>query len=440
MDRTRFPDWTTLPPAARRREADAARRRLEAFGSALNATVALLPCQEEPDGPLAGLPYVSKDMFDRPGRLSGWGGARPSCDESGATAAVLSRLDEAGAVEVAVAAMTELAYEPSGYNARRGRALNPWHPDVVTGGSSSGSAALVAAGAAVLGLGSDTGGSVRIPASCCGLTGLKPTGGGLPDPAVMPLAPSMDTVGFMAKSAAELAAILPVVLPGTWPTEPLGRAAVLADCLAEATPDVAAAAADGIDALRKVGLAVDAAEIGDLLAEIDESALAVMAAESARSHADRPFADGQLPATLVRRLRKGLEIPGADLAARLERRHALVQAFFDRLDGAQLALLPVMPIRTPSAAQTDPTGPDFQPRVLYAMSRFTRFVNLLGLPALSVPCGFDGRGVPIGLQMVGPPGSEGRLLATAIRLQSETDWHGRCPPFLPSPNQQAPGP
>lgn len=437
----RFEDWTILTPAERFREAEWSRGRLREFGPRLNAVVAFAASAAtsagDVSGPLAGLPYVSKDMLDRAGRPSHWGGVRPSGAQPQVTAEVLKRLDEAGAVEVAVAAMTELAYEPSGYNAARGRALNPWHPDAVTGGSSSGSAALVACGAAVLGIGSDTGGSVRIPASCCGITGLKPTGGAPSDPAVMPLAPSLDTVGFMARGAAELAFVLPIVLPGARSSEPFGRAAILADCLAEATPGVRDAVRSGIEALRQTGVDVRSVEIADVLANADEDALSVMQAESARFHAGRPFEEGRLSATLLRRLAKGIEIGDDVLAGCLGRRENLVSAFSERLGGADLAVLPVMPIETPLAAETDPASPSFRPRVLYAMSRFTRFVNLLGLPALSVPCGFDARGVPVGLQMIGPAGSEARLLATAARLQSATDWHGRCPPFLSGSPQQA---
>ena len=432
MDNQRFQDWTKLSPEERRRELQASSRRLQEYGPTLNAVVTALapPPSSASAGPLADMPYATKDMLDRDARAAGWGGVRPSSEASGGTAELLRRLDRAGAVEAAVATMTELAYEPSGYNAQRGRTRNPWHPEAVTGGSSSGSAALVACGAVVLGIGSDTGGSVRIPASCCGITGLKPTGGGPLDPAVMPLSPSMDTIGFMARSAAELAAILPVVSETTpaGPAEPFGQAAILSDCMAEASPAVRQAVTAGIEALRGAGLTIAPAEFGDLLGEIDGHALTVMQAESSRSHAHRPFDGGRLSPTLARRLTKGLEISDGVLADSLAARANLTAAFFDRLGGAKLALLPVMPIETPLASQTDPASTDFQPRVLYAMSRFTRFVNFLGLPALSVPCGFDGRGVPIGLQMIGPAGSEARLLATAARLQATTDWHGRCPP------------
>ena len=433
MADARFQDWTTLSAGERRLEAEACLRRLAEFGPGLNAAIAILAPPTDLSGPLAGLPYATKDMLDRIGRVSGWGGVRPGSAQSDATACVLQRLDAAGAVEVAVASMTELAYEPSGYNGQRGRVLNPWHPEAVTGGSSSGSAALVACGAVVLGIGSDTGGSVRIPASCCGITGLKPTNDTTFDSAVMPLAPSMDTIGFMARSAGELAMVLPAILSvaADAPPEPFTRAAVLTDCLDEAVPAVQRACAAGIEALRETGVAMSDTRLGKLLDDIDAVALTVMQAESALSHANRDFEAGRLSSTLMRRLTKGLEIGDEVLEAALAARTRLRQAFVDVLGGAELALLPVMPVATPMASETDPTGPDFQPRVLYAMSRFTRFVNALGLPALSVPCGFDQRGIPVGLQLVGPAGSEARLLATAASMQAITDWHGRVPTAVP---------
>lgn len=433
MADARFPDWTTLSAGERRLEAEACLLRLAEFGPGLNATIATLSPATGGSGALAGLPYATKDMLDRPGRVSGWGGVRPRGAGAETTASVLQRLDAAGAEEVAIASMTELAYEPSGYNGQRGRTLNPWHPESVTGGSSSGSAALVACGAVVLGIGSDTGGSVRIPASCCGITGLKPTNDGTRDTAVMPLAPSMDTVGFMARSAGELAMILPAVLPASADASPesFGQAAVLSDCVDAAVPGVQRACATGIDALRATGIAITTSRLGKLLDDIDAVALTVMQAESARSHANRGFEAGRLSSTLMRRLTKGLEITDEVLADALAARASLREAFFDALGGAKLALLPVMPIATPLASETDPTSAGFQPRVLYAMSRFTRFVNALGLPALSVPTGFDERGIPIGLQLVGPAGSEARLLATASRMQAITDWHGRIPTAVP---------
>ena len=141
------------------------------------------------------MPYASKDMFVSRTRKPHGGLAQPLPMESPQQAEVLSLLDRAGAHRIGSTAMTELAYEPSGYNAVHGAPKNPWNFDYVTGGSSSGSAAAVASGSVVFALGSDTGGSLRIPAHCCGVTSWKPTYGAVPLAGAMPLSPSLDTVG-----------------------------------------------------------------------------------------------------------------------------------------------------------------------------------------------------------------------------------------------------
>jgi aspartyl-tRNA(Asn)/glutamyl-tRNA(Gln) amidotransferase subunit A len=131
---------------------------------------------------------------------------------------------------------------------------------------------------------------------------------------------------------------------------------------------------------------------------------------------------------LRKRLRKGLTISDEKLSEALEARDALRSDFLSRYLGeAGVALLPVMPVATPGLAEVDPGSVNFNPRTLYALSRFTRFINYLGLPALAVPAGFDNRGLPVGLQIVGRPGSDELLLEIGIALQARTDWHGRIP-------------
>jgi Asp-tRNA(Asn)/Glu-tRNA(Gln) amidotransferase A subunit family amidase len=131
---------------------------------------------------------------------------------------------------------------------------------------------------------------------------------------------------------------------------------------------------------------------------------------------------------LRKRLRKGLTISDEALGAALEARDALRNDFLSHYLGeSSVALLPVMPVTTPGIDEVDPGSANFNPRTLYALSRFTRFVNYLGLPALAVPAGLDNRGLPIGLQIVGRPGSDALLLEIGVRLQARTDWHGRVP-------------
>jgi Asp-tRNA(Asn)/Glu-tRNA(Gln) amidotransferase A subunit family amidase len=129
------------------------------------------------------------------------------------------------------------------------------------------------------------------------------------------------------------------------------------------------------------------------------------------------------------RLRKGLTISDESLGAALDARDALRSDFLSRYLGeASFALLPVMPVATPGVEEVDAGSVNFNPQTLYALSRFTRFVNYLGLPALAVPAGFDNRGLPVGLQIVGRPGSDALLLDIGVALQARTDWHGRIPP------------
>jgi len=155
-----------------------------------------------------------------------------------------------------------------------------------------------------------------------------------------------------------------------------------------------------------------------------------MQAEAARVHAAR-LDDVRVDATLRKRLGKGLAIRDEVLARSLTMRTSLRDAFLTEILGdADVALLPVIPITTPRVAETDPASPEFSARTLYALSRFTRFVNYLGLPAVALPVGFDARGMPVALQIVGRPGSEGQLIALTGSFQSKTDWHGRVPSMI----------
>lgn len=375
------------------------------------------------EGPLSGLPYVAKDMFATGRSRPSWGCSTPQSPAL-PRASVVDRLDLAGASLIGASTMTELAYEPSGIGRRR--ALNPWRFDAIPGGSSTGSAILVAAGCCFAALGSDTGGSVRIPAHCCGITALKPGYGKLPLDGAMALAPSLDTVGIFARSAADLALLWPVVSgDAVIAIEKLPRAALLRDAFEASDPEVAGICRGAVSVLAEGGMRIE--EMNGFSEEADVHALTVLLAEAAREHRAR-VDDPAIDAMLRKRISKGLVITDSELAAALSARDALRDQFIlSCLDEDQVAILPVMPIRTPLVSEVDPASADFNPRVLYALSRFTRFVNYLGLPGLAVPAGFDSAGLPVGLQLIGRPGSESALLQVAVRLQERTDWHGRVP-------------
>ena len=420
----RFQEFASLSVAARRSALARCRERAASLGRQLNAVVSL--CDEAPaeDGALAFMPYAAKDVFDNGVSAPTWGCAKPVRSVAPA-APVLHRLHAAGAQCIAIAEMTQLAYEPSGQNDARGRVVNPWRRDIACGGSSSGSAALVAAGCCTVALGTDTGGSVRIPAHCCGVTALKPTWGAIPVDGVMALAPSLDTVGLMARGAADIGAVWPVVATMAGAPARVRSAAILIDAFGASDAGVAEICRQAVDELAGLGVAVvDRAGFPD---EADREALLVMQAEAARTHRQR-FDDDRLDPVLRRRLSKGLAISDADLAGANGRRRALRERFAaEALGDADVVLLPVMPIETPPITAVDPRQPTFDAKTLYAMSRFTRFVNYLGLPALAVPAGFDGRGLPVALQIVGREDSDATLIGLGAALQSHTDWHGRVP-------------
>jgi aspartyl-tRNA(Asn)/glutamyl-tRNA(Gln) amidotransferase subunit A len=163
------------------------------------------------------------------------------------------------------------------------------------------------------------------------------------------------------------------------------------------------------------------------IAAIDEHALIVMQGEAARTHAR--FINN--PATnpiLRKRLAKGLTIDDMSLAASRAMRSRLVDDFENKvLAGADAAVLPVMPICTPRYVDVDPASPSFSGRRLYDLSRYCRFVNMLGLPAVALPVGFDDRGLPVGLQLIGRRGRDRDLIALASRIQEKSDWHARVP-------------
>jgi aspartyl-tRNA(Asn)/glutamyl-tRNA(Gln) amidotransferase subunit A len=322
--------------------------------------------------------------------------------------------------------MTELAYEPSGFNAMLGRVRNPWNPDFISGGSSSGSAAAVASGAVVAALGSDTGGSLRIPAHACGVTAWKPTHGLVSTRGAMPLAPTLDTVGVLTRSARDLLLLTPFIgfdAAG----EPPRRAVVPDDVVEECDAAIRRCLADAVAAIEAVGVAIERRSALAALEVIDRHALIVMQGESARQHHSL-LGGGALPPTLRLRLAKGLQISNETLAASATARESLVRDFDEQvLSAGGVLVLPVMPIVTPTADRCDPASDRFSARTLYALSRWTRFVNMLGFPAVAMPAGLDDNGMPVGVQIVGRAGTDLALLGLARNVQAITSWHARVP-------------
>jgi aspartyl-tRNA(Asn)/glutamyl-tRNA(Gln) amidotransferase subunit A len=401
-----------------------------------------------PLGPLHGVPWAPKDLYDTAG-VRTTGGSKIFADRvPAADATVVRRLREAGAIVLGKLNMVEFAYGPEGLNAHYGHARNPWDRAIhrLTGGSSSGSGAAVAAGLVPGSLGSDTGGSIRIPASLCGITGLKPTYGRVSRRGVLPLAWSMDHVGPMTRSAADCALMLRAIAgydpadPGTSVLPVPDYAAALTGDLKGlrvgllrgffldgAAPEVRGAVEAAARTLAGAGAVVDEVSL-EQVKHVASASLAIVAAEALAWHADllRTRAADYDP-DIARRLKVGAYVSGRHYL-RGQQVRGLVR---DEVDAAlarrDLLLAPSTPIAAPAVDERQTTLGDGPSDVRAALIRFTRPFNLSGHPACSVPCGFTAGGLPIGMQLVGRPFDEATVLRAADGWQRLTDFP-RPPP------------
>ena len=409
----------SVPP---RELLQACRARIEQWQPRINA---FIEADENPRG--GGVPLAHKDMFYRAGRVSSCGSKIRRDWVANETSVVLERLDAAGFADLGRLNMSEFAYGPTGHNEHFGDCRNPWNPDYIAGGSSSGSGAAVAARLVFGALGSDTGGSVRLPAAACGITGLKTTWGRVPLRGAMPLSPSLDTIGPLARSAEDCAILLQAIAgdDGSQDKKEIRIAMSSAWIERNAEPEVAAAVLAAAKTLDRNPVEAEPPDFDALSAHC----LVVMQAEASAQHAqwmrERP---GEYSSAVRARLEAGYAIPAASYLEVLRLRRAALERFCAQtLGGADLYALPGIGVRVPTREETGPKGGERMPRMLADLTRLTRWVNYLGVPALVVPCGFDSRGLPLSLQLVGRPFAEATLLAAARAYQRATDWHRRAP-------------
>ena len=400
-------------------------------------------------GRLHGVPWAPKDLYSTRG-VRTTGGSKILADSvPSEDATVVARLARAGAILLGKLNMHEFAYGPEGLNAHYGDARNPWSADThrITGGSSSGSGAAVAAGLAPGSLGSDTGGSIRIPASLCGITGLKPTYGRVSRAGVLPLAWSMDHVGPMTRSARDCALMLSVIA-GYDPADPTTSVLPVPDYGAALTGDVKglrvgllrahftdAAAADvraAVEAsakqLEQAGAVVDEVNLTQVM-HVATGSAAIVASEALAYHAPWMRSRPQDYQPDVReRLRLGAFVNGAHYVRAQQIRALVAREVDEALARRDVLLAPATPLVAPVLGERETALGDGPSDVRAALLRCARPFNFSGHPACAAPCGFTPGGLPIGLQIVGRPFDEATVLRVVDAYQRMTDWHARRPP------------
>jgi aspartyl-tRNA(Asn)/glutamyl-tRNA(Gln) amidotransferase subunit A len=401
-----------------------------------------------PLGLLHGLPLAHKDMYYQAGRLSSCGSAIRKDFVPDYSATVIDRLSAAGAYAFAGLNMAEFAQNGTGHNRHHGDCHNPWNLPYITGGSSSGSGAAVAARFTFAALGSDTGGSIRLPAAANGVSGIKPTQTRVSRYGVMPLSFSADNVGPLTRTARDCARIMSVIA-GHDPRDPTSAEMPVPDYEAGLTGDLrgvriampATYFLDGVDEPVRAAVETAMAVLAGRGAVIVPLALPLMDAvatyvavvsrvEGATIHSEWMRTRPQDFAThLNARMYPGYAIPAAYYVEALSRRGPILKAFakevFSQVD---LLVTPTIKICLPTLAATDiDNGPPGTEQLALGISGNTRPFNYLGLPSMSIPCGFDPNGLPIGLQISGRPFAEAAVLQAADAYQRDTDWHTRRP-------------
>jgi len=391
-------------------------------------------------GPLHGVPIALKDLIDTAGvRTTAACGLFkdriPTTD-----AEIVAKLRRAGAILLGKQNLHECAYGGSSMISFYGEVHNPWNPAHITGGSSGGSAASVAAGLCWGAIGTDTAGSIREPAAQCGVVGLKPTYGRVSIRGIIPLSVSLDHAGPITRNVSDAAVMLQAIAgydredpySANHPTE--DYVACLSKGLSslrvgiprrfffeDLDPEVAAAVEEAIEVLGKLG------------AKTKETTLdtptdrTLQAGESYAYHAAFVARSPQLyqPETL-RRLRSGENVTPQQIAVLrqdLQKQREKIEQVFQEVD---VLVTPTTPIPPPEIAELKQNPDLLRPRELVLL-RNTRPFNVWGLPAISVPCGFTRAGLPIGLQVAAPHWKEGLLLSVAHAYEQATEWHKRAP-------------
>ncbi len=381
-----------------------------------------------PLGPLHGIPVSVKDLLDLRGLPTTAASRARAGHRAAADAPALAALRRAGAIFVGKCNLHEFAFGTTGADSAFGPTRNPHDPARVAGGSSGGSAVSVAAGMALASVGTDTGGSIRIPAAACGVVGLKPTFGELPCDGVVPLAPTLDHVGPLGLTVGDVAAVYRALAGGGRAEEaagcgtggrpaPSGRGRPRRYFLDLLDPAVDAACVAAVDRLRAGGAELDTVAISHA-PEIPRTYRHTQLREAYAAHAATLAArGGDYSPAVRRRLELGRSVTPADYARAQQLRETLRREVDAALAGRQALLLPTLPIPAPRLGAEEVAVGDRTSDVRSVTLRLTQLFNLTGHPAISIPCGTTPEGLPCAVQLVGRRGATRRLLDLAARCE-----------------------
>ena len=403
----------------------------------------------KPMGLLHGVPLAHKDMYYRKGVVTTCGSKirrdfRPDC-----TATALTRLSNAGALHLGGLNMSEFASSPTGHNSHFGAARNPWNTDYITCGSSSGSGSATAGRLVFGALGSDTGGSIRLPATACGLVGIKPTQTRVSRYGAMGLSFSLDNVGPLTRSVRDCARMLGIIA-GHDPLDATSSRRAVADYEAatlnpnikglrigipttyynDVHDEVASALEQSLVVLESLGAVRVPITVPfhDHLAALGNL---VSGTESATLHSawlrDRPQDYGP---QVRARLEMGLSYSATQYLRAIQARPGITRQFVSQVfNSCDVLLVAGIPVPLPTIAETDLEDAQGFAQMLANISRCTRPFNYLALPGLSLPAGFSRNGLPVGFQLVGRPFAEQTLFRAGAAYEQATDWSEQAPPL-----------
>lgn len=403
---------------------------------------------KDKSAPLHGVPLAHKDMFYRAGIPCTCGSKIRRDFVPVTTATVMARLDAAGAINLGGLNMSEFASGPTGHNFHHGPSRNPWNPAHVTGGSSAGSGSAVGGRLVFGAMGSDTGGSIRLPASICGVVGLKPTTTRVSRYGSMGLSFTLDCLGPLARTARDCAR-LTAVIAGHDPQDATSAVEQVPDYEAatidasakglrvgvarnyygeDLHAEVGAAHAACVDSFRTLGATIVDVTVPDhdRLSDLQNI---VQVTEAATLHAtwlrDRPEDYGP---QVRARIEIGLGTPGVSYLQALQLRPRILKRVVDAVfSQCDVLVVPSMPSLVPTIVETDMGAGQGFAQMFAGMTRFTRPLSFLGLPGLAMPAGFDSMGLPVGVQLVGRPFSEATLFRAAAAYETATNWTRKAP-------------